>query len=427
MKVAKDLERLLTPVASLKPDPRNARTHDARNLDAITASLEQFGQVKPIIVQRATGIVVCGNGTLEAAKRLGWQKIAAVHQDLTDAEAKALAIADNRTAELAAWDEQVLGTSLRELEQSGELAAEVTGFSREEIDELVSAALEDGSAEEGEPETELVDNLPEKPITQPGDVWEIGPHVLRCADSLADETWAANPIDGAVDMVFTDPPYGIFGSSSGTASDITDDKVMVPMFRALARRCAELVKPFGHVYVCTDFRSWGALTAAARGSLTLKNGITWDKGGGGLGTNYAMCTEWVAFFHRLPFERRTMQAGAQTGIRPVHKPNVWRFNRATGTERLHNAAKPIAMVQGAIEASSEPGEVVLDFFGGSGTTLIAAHLADRLAYLFEIEPGWCDVIVRRAESVGLTCTRRKASTAAAKKTEPKTKKKKKKA
>jgi len=414
--IAKDLAKLATPIDELKPDPRNARTHDKRNLDAIRASLEQFGQVKPIVVQRSSGIVVAGNGTLAAAKAIGWTEIAAVRLELTDAQAQALAIADNRTAELAEWDEGELGRLLREIEESGELAAEVTGFSREEIDNLIAAALDDGKAEE--PEEELVDKLPEKPITQPGDVWRIGDHLLVCGDSLEDATWQNEALPKTVDLVFTDPPYGIYGSSSGVASDITDDKVMVPMFRALVRRCAELVKAFGHVYVCTDFRSWGALAAAARGSLAMKNGITWDKGGGGLGANYAMCTEWIAFFHRLPFAKRTMQAGAQTGIRTVHQPNIWRYTRAVGAERLHNAAKPVALVQFAITNSTDEGETVLDFFGGSGTTLVAAQLAKRRAVLLEIEPGWCDVIVRRAESLGLTCRRDKAAK------QPKTKTKK---
>ena len=420
MNIAKDLERLLVPLSELKPDPKNARTHDTRNVEAIMASLEQFGQVKPIVVRKQTGVVVCGNGTLEAAKRLGWEKLAAVRKDLTEAEAAALAIADNRTAELAAWDEQVLGETLRELEQGGELAAEVTGFSREEIDELVAKALEGDGEDEPDEDEELVDNVPKNPVTQPGDVWRIGEHVLHCADSLAEES--ADRFPAAVDLVFTDPPYGIFGSSSGVASDITDDKVMVPMFRALAARCARVVKPFGHVYVCTDFRSWGALVAAARGSLTLKNGITWDKGGGGLGANYAMTTEWIAFFHRMPFARRTMQQGAQTGIRTVHQPNIWRYSRATGTERLHNAAKPIALVQNAIEASTDEGETVLDFFGGSGTTLVAANLCGRKAVLFEIEPGWCDVIVGRAESLGLKCKREPAAKPAKTKAKRKAKK-----
>lgn len=373
---------------TLTPDPKNARRHSSRNLSAIAASLTEFGQRRPLVVSHS-GVVLAGNGTLEAARSLGWQRIAVTRtpEDWTEDTARAYALADNRTAELAEWNEDILGTQLVALDAKGwDIAA--LGFE----------PVPDVPVTDDEDEPEQVEP-PAEPITKDGDLWVMGDHRLLCGDSF-DEEHRAYLLDGQrVAMVATDPPYAIYGSSTGIGADIADDKMVRPFFESLARVCSGHLETFGHAYFFTDWRSWSALwEGAKRGGLAPKNMLVWDKGGGGMGNNYANCHELVAYYIKAP-KARAMASRQETGQRPVLRPNILRFSRVTGDERQHNAAKPVALMEELIANSSERGDLVLDLFGGSGSTLLAAHNLGRRACLMEMEPKFCDVIVGRWEKL----------------------------
>lgn len=429
----KSLADMLRPLAELVPDPRNARQHDARNLEAIRGSVTAFGQLRPLVVQESTGHVVAGNGTLAVLRDLGWTHAAVVVAPLSDAKARAFAIADNRTAELASWDVAQLQAALIDPALDGLLDA--VGFSAAEIDELIrttdegaaaapaprapaAPAAPSASTSAPEPETERereerledeADNLletvpddeppplPEEPRTKAGDVWRCGDHEVLCADSFGDV--AAKWLGRAkFDAVVTDPPYAIYGSSSGIGSDIADDKMVRPFFAQLARLLAASLKLFAHAYIFTDWRSWACLWEALRPTnVRVRNMLVWSKNGSGLGTNYGMTHEVIAFAAQLP-EAKAM-TGGQKGVRPVLKPNVFVFNRPTGEEREHNAAKPVPLLAQFLANSTDDGALVLDPFGGSGSTMIAAEKTGRRARLVEIEPKWVDVIVARWERV----------------------------
>jgi len=392
--IAEGLRHLATPISQLVPDAANARRHGPKNLDAIKASLTRWGQRAPIVVQRKGNIVRAGNGRLEAAKALGWTHLAAVVVDDDSVEAVAFALADNRTAELAEWDDETLATLLDSMPK--ELAEEV-GFDEDDLAELM-AGLTPEVVEDEVPEP------PAKPVTRAGDLWILGDHRVLCGDSFNTEDVRKLVSEKTVDLIVTDPPYAIYGSSTGVGSDIADDKMVRPFFESLGRTCSSLLPYFGHAYICCDWRSWAAVSHGMKaGGLASKNVIVWDKGDFGLGNMYRQCHEFIGFFSHDPV-RDSHYKAAKTGARQVLEPNVKRMNRTgqsgfEGTnekgERFHNAAKPVDLMAWLIVNSSEKGSVVLDLFGGSGTTMLASEQTGRKARLMEISPAYVDVIVER--------------------------------
>ena len=190
-------------VETLSNDPANVRLHDSKNHDAIKASLQKFGQQKPIVVDR-NGVVVAGNGTLAAAKDLGWKEISIVETDLEGVDATAFAIADNRTAELAAWDDEALAKTLASLQNDFDIDETLTGFDEKEIEELINNAAGLGEVVEDE-----VPEVPKEAITQVGDLWLLGEHRLLCGDST-NEADVERLMDGEkADLCFTSPPYAL--------------------------------------------------------------------------------------------------------------------------------------------------------------------------------------------------------------------------
>jgi DNA modification methylase len=229
-------------------------------------------------------------------------------------------------------------------------------------------------------------------------VWTLGDHKLLVGDSLqADET--KEFLAGLqVAMVATDPPYAIYGSSTGVSVEIADDKMVRPFFEAVMRLAHQVVPVFGHAYVCCDWRSWPALFDAARRSgMTAKNLLVWDKGGSGMGSNYANCYELLGFFAKIPTQG--VMSHRKGGQRTVLRPNIVRIPRARGEDHQHNAAKPVPLMVEVITNSSERGDWVLDPFCGSGTTIVACENTGRRCAAVEIEPKWADVSVLRWQRV----------------------------
>ena len=380
-------------VSTLLLDPSNARQHDARNVESIKASLQRFGQQKPIVVD-GRGVVVAGNGTLVAARSLGWGTVAVVRTDLQGAEATAYAIADNRTAELAAWDEDVLAQTLASLQNDESIDELTTGFTAEEIEQMIGKNEVRVGGEEDEVPAPPVD-----PVTQPGDLILLGDHRLVCGDSM-DDSVVSLVLDGCkAEMAFTDPPYALFGNSTGV-SGVVDDKMVQPFFKSIGCTFVRHLAQFAHAYVCCDWHSamvvHRSLSAAG---LTGKNLCVWAKGDGGIGANYQNCYELVWFFANSPHHTGTL-GKKKTGERTVSGVgNIWRVPRIHGSERFHNAQKPVDLVKTPIKHASKSGDLVLDLFAGSGTTLIACEQLGRKCAVVEMEPACCDVIVQRWENL----------------------------
>ncbi len=399
----RDYPNVHLPVEQLAETPNNPRTHSADQVDAIVDSIKRFGWTNPMLVAReedGTWRLLAGHGRKLAAIKLGMDEVPC--RDLTalnEAERMALVVADNRLAELAGWHEPSLAAIFEELNAS-DLPLESTGYAQEVAEEIMKAARTKPTDSDGQGGQEGEDEWGEitaAPITRPGDLWQLGPHRLFVGDSMKGDDLDILIDDDQVHVIATDPPYAIYGSATGMASDIADDKMVRPFFERVCQIAKERLPWFGHAYIFCDWRSWSAIWTAAQGTTHVepKNLLVWDKGGSGLGSNYSMTYELVGFFHKLP--KQKAMGNRPAGMKLVHKPNVLRHQRPHGQDREHNAAKPVALMRELIENSTGPGDVVLDPFCGSGSTLIAADQTDRVCFTMEIEPTWAEVTLNRFE------------------------------
>lgn len=225
---------------------------------------------------------------------------------------------------------------------------------------------------------------------------DIKSHFVMCGDST-DKANVELLMNGVkADMVFTDPPYALFGNSTGVSEGVADDKMVRPFFRDIMNMCKLTTKLYGHIYMCCDWHSAFAIEAVARDvELRRKNMCIWYKGQGGIGAMYTMSYEIVWFFANSPINKttsRTIKGGKERTINGVS--NVWVVNRETG-EKYHNAIKPIEMIKIPINASSDKNDIVLDLFLGSGSTLIACEQTDRICYGMELDEKYLDVVRKR--------------------------------
>ena len=390
--IIESLRSLAVPINTLKGLPGNPRQGD---VDAVARSLQSFGQRKPIVVRKDDGTIIAGNHTWQAAKKLGWTEIAVAYVGDDDVTAKAYALADNRTAELGSYDEQALLDLIEEVHAVVPEFVRDAGWSDEAVKELV-AKIESEQLPEQIHEDEIP-QPPSVPTTKLGDIWKLGVHRLMCGDST-DEIQVTKLMNSEkADMVFTDPPYALFGNSTGVAG-ITDDNMVRSFFRDIFVNLRKFSKTNAHIYVCCDWHSAFSIQGVAKNvELAAKNLCIWDKGNGGIGGMYQNCYEMIWFFTNSLPQNKT--SGTVQNVRTVNGiPNIWRVNRAT-SDRLHNAQKPVELIDIPLLAGSNQGDKVLDLFGGSGSTLISCEKNKRIALLMELEPKWCDVIIKRWETL----------------------------
>jgi len=387
---------VLWPLARIKPYARNPRLHSEDEVRRLAQFIESVGFLKPIEVDEK-GEVLAGHRRLMAAKLLGIAKAPVLqHRHLDEAQKRAYRVADNRLTLEGEWDPRHLRGEMRFLRSKGwDLKA--LAFSDHEVRRALDSLP--GTSLPGKPELEpeVPDALPQ-PITRDGETWALGEHRLMCADATKAGNLGKLLGKQRAAAVFTDPPYAIYGSSTGIASDITDDKMVRPFFRDIIALCVASCRAFAHVYVCCDWRSYPSWWEVAKGTGVIpKNMIVWDKGGSGLGANYANTHELLFFAWFMPLRRNMSQK--MTGGRQVNDSNIWRVNRVPAARkdggREHNAQKPVDLVRRALENSTNAGDLVLDPFMGSGTTIIAAQDAGRRCYGFEVEARYCDVVVLR--------------------------------
>jgi DNA modification methylase len=405
------------PLAELQRWPRNPKKHDEKGIDE---SLERFGFVNPLVVDETSGKLVAGHGRLEALERRrvsgkepplrvakrGKEWLVPVlrgiaFKDMTEAES--FLLADNKLVENGGWDEEMTATILADLAKG---AGDFKGLGFELPDLEVHINVGDGAGLGAPPEPEVEEEEPEPPpdlviSVKPGDIFQLGDHRIMCGDSTREEDVDRLVASGSgkVHAVVSDPPYAIYGSSTGIGADISDDKMVRPFFEAIFRMAHRLLPEFGCAYLCTDWRSWAAMwEAAKRERMSPKNCIVWDKGGGGLGSNWANAYELTGYFAKLP-PPKSMTSNSKAGQRTVFKANIQRHQRPRGAEREHNAAKPVKLMEQFIDAASDEGMSVLEPFNGSGTTLIACENMKRMCLSMDIEPKWVQVTINRWERV----------------------------
>jgi DNA modification methylase len=383
----------LVKIETLVFDPANARKHGEKNLSAIKSSLQRFGQQKPIVVD-ANGVVRAGNGTLAAAKALGWKEIAIVRSPLSGSEATAYAIADNRTSELAEWDDDVLSQTLAALQIEDEELALASGFDAKEIDALLA------------PDEVKEDEVPEPPvdpITKSGDLWILGDHRLLCGDSTKSEDVDRLMNGEKASLLQTDPPYGIAyvagAKSKGQAishDDIANDELDGEKLQKFLEETIKAVLP--HLIDKCAFYLWHPMltqgtffaAAAAAADILIHRQIIWCKPSLVFGRGDYHWQHELCFY------------GWRKGFRPNfygerNQTTLWHVGRETSKE--HPTAKPVALWEPPFRNHTRTGDIVYEPFSGSGSQLIAAEQLGRKCYGMEISPQYCDVIVKRWENL----------------------------
>ena len=410
---SRTLELTLRPVASLSADPKNARTHSDKQVAQIGASIERFGFTNPLLIDEH-GVVIAGHARLAAATNLGLDVVPViVIGGLSEAERRALALADNKIALNAGWDEKLLATELKFLaDLQIDLDVSITGFDTVEIDGVIASASQDN-----DPPEEVPPPLPGPPVSRVGDIWTLGPHRVICGSALAEPTYAALMGIEQARMAFLDAPYNvpIDGHVSGLGKNHHRDFAMgvgemsaaeftAFLTSALQATAAHIIDG-AIIFSCMDWRHLQEMAAAGQtANLELKNLIVWAKDNGGMGAFYRSAHELIfAFKHGTAKHLNNFGLGG--GGR--YRTNVWSYAGANTFRRdrdadlaLHPTVKPIALVADAIMDVSHRGDIVLDPFGGSGTTLLAAEKTKRVARLIELDPLYVDVIARRWLALG---------------------------
>lgn len=396
------------PIGTLLPYAGNPRSHSKKQVRQIARSIESFGFCNPLLVDEAGG-VIAGHGRLAAARQLGMAAVPAIELvGLNDGQKRALALADNKLAENAAWDLELLTKELQflaELELDFDIT--VTGFATPEIDLLLAGQAEDNWDE--------ADALPEPDLAAPavsrlGDLWQLGEHRLLCGDATEPAAYERLLAGAKAQLVFTDPPYNVPIQGHVTGNARHKEFAMASGEMSAAAFTAFLTKALGHIaahsqdgalsYVCMDWRHMGELMVAGCSvAATLINLCIWAKTNGGMGGLYRSQHELVFVFRH---GRAAHINNVELGRHGRNRSNVWRYPGVNTLEparraalALHPTVKPVALVADAICDASQRGGLVLDPFGGSGTTLIAAAKAGRRGHLIELEPRYVDLIIAR--------------------------------
>jgi DNA modification methylase len=398
------------PISELKLDPTNPRAHSLRQVRQIARSIERFGFVVPVLTD-ARGKVIAGHGRVRAALLLGWSEVPTICLDhLSEAQARAFMIADNRLAENSTWDDRLLAEQLKGLsELELDFSLDVTGFEMGEIDLRIEGLV-------AEPEgDDPADALPEpqsgSPVSRPGDLWLLDRHRVYCASALEEVSYAALMQAEKAAMVFTDPPYNVpiernvsglgaihhrdFAMASGEMDEAQYTAFLTQACALLAHHSVDGALHF----IFTDWRHIGELLAAGRRTYAeLKNVCVWVKNHTGMGAFYRSRHELIFVFK---YGRAPHRNNVLLGKYGRDRTNVWLYpSPRTPSEEgnllaLHPTVKPVRLVADAILDCTARGDVVLDGFLGSGTTVIAAERTGRRCYGLELAPFYVDTIVRR--------------------------------
>lgn len=408
---------------SLRIDPRrtdslslrstNPRTHSKKQVRQIADSIEEFGFTNPVLID-TNGTVIAGHGRLHAARLLGLESVPTIQlEHLSEAQVRAYVIADNKLAENAGWDRDLLALELQGLaEVDVDFSLEVTGFETAEIDLLIGG---EGLSEESDPADASTGLSPDLPtVSRPGDLWQIGAHRLLCADALDETAYARLCGDDRAQVVFVDPPYNvpIGGHVSGLgrvqhaefamASGEMSPAEFTAFLETALRHHATFSRAGALHFVCMDWRHAGELIAAGEAAYAeCKNICVWVKTNAGMGSLYRSQHELVFVFKSGTAPHIN---NVELGRHGRSRSNVWHYAgvNSFGAERdeglgIHPTVKPIRLVADAILDCSRRGDIVLDGFAGSGTTLLAAERTGRVGYGLEIEPRYVDAALRRLE------------------------------
>ena len=401
-------------IGELKPYSGNARTHSPKQIKQIAASIERFGFTNPVLVSD-TCEIIAGHGRVAAAKSLGHSTVPTIMlSHLSEDERRAYVLADNKLALNAGWDREILAIELQALVDLN-FDVEITGFSLAEVD-LAIDELGDGDPEGSDIPEDTVPRVGGPPITNRGDLWLLGRHRLLCGDSQDLACFEKLLEADKADLVFTDPPYNVVidGNVCGLgsvrhrefafASGEMSQSEFTTFLKTTLGNAAATMRDGAIAYICMDWRHTREVLDAGEAVFTeLKNLVVWNKTNGGMGTFYRSKHELIFVFKTGTSEHTNTFGLGETGR---YRTNVWDYAgiSSLGANRadelgMHPTVKPVALIADAIRDCSKRGEIVLDCFGGSGSTLIAAERTGRRARLIEYDEMYCDTVVRRWEQL----------------------------
>jgi DNA modification methylase len=398
------------PVGNLAAFSSNARAHSKHQIRQIAASIEQFGFTNPVLIDNKNTIIA-GHGRVAAAKPLGMEQVPTIRlESLTDDQIRAYVIADNRIAEKTGWDRSILAIELQHLLTIDlNFDVTITGFEVAEVDLILSETRKN----QDEDDVFDVDET-RQAVTQAGDLWQLGKHRVLCGNALETASFKSLMANRRAHLVFADPPYNvpIEGHVSGNGSVHHRDFVMASGEMTEAEFTAFLVTSLSPLarhstsgsihFICMDWRHAGELLVAGKQIYeALVNVCVWVKSNGGTGSFYRSRHELIFVFKNGKGAHRNNVMLGQYGR---NRTNVWEYASASTFSRqgdegnllhAHPTVKPVALVADAILDCSARGEIVLDSFLGSGSTLIAAERVGRVCYGIEIDPRYVDVAIRR--------------------------------
>ena len=400
---------MLVDIGDIEPYAQNAKKHPPWHVKQIKDSIEEFGFMSPIIVSMHNGKyqIIAGHGRYAAAVMMELKQVPVILIDtLTETQIRAYRLADNQISLNTGYDENILRVELQELDKLElEFDLEITGFATGELDVIIGS-----DAPDQDDEADKIPEIEELPVTKTGDLWILGNHRLLCGNALIPANYQTLMNGETADAVFSDPPYNVpvnghvcgngkikhdeFAMACGEMSDEEFEEFLTA-FIALV---IEFSRDGSLHYICMDWRGIYLLLSAAKGQYKeLKNICIWNKSNGGMGSLYRSKHEFIPVFKNGSAPHINNVA---LGVHGRYRSNIWDYrgvNSFDGKEdlKLHPTVKPSALVADAIMDCTHRGGLVLDPFGGSGSTLIAAEMTGRCARLMELEPKYVDVTIRR--------------------------------
>lgn len=385
-------------VDKLIPYARNSRTHNDEQIAQIVASIKEFGFTNPILIG-TDDVIIAGHGRLLAAQRMGLKEVPVIRlPHLTETQRRALVIADNKIAMNAGWDEEMLALEIKELDDM-DFNLNLLGFSEDELKEI-EAFGEPTSEEKTDDDT--VPDTPEEPITKHGDIWILGDHRLLCGDTTMFDDVKKVMQNEMATMIFTDPPYNVnygatmkdalrYHAGSNHNRTIMNDNLGDGFQQFLTDSISNLLMHCeGAAYICMSSSELHTLfTAFKDAGGKWSDFIIWAKNMFTLGRS-----DYQRQYEPILYGWNASKPHYWCGDR--NQGDVWEYNKPVRND-LHPTMKPVELVERAIINSSKPRDIVLDGFGGSGSTLIACEKNNRRARLIELDPKYCDVIIKRWE------------------------------
>jgi len=389
--------------SQLKPYKNNPRTHSNKQINQIVNSIKEFGFTNPILVDGDNNIIA-GHGRVSAAKKLGMNNIPIIQlEHLSEVQKRAYIIADNKLAENAGWDMELLQTELEyisELDMDFDLT--LTGFETTELDLMFSN-------NDVNPQDDVIPEASSNAVSKIGDIWQLWQHRIICADATDPNSYKLLLEGKKADMIFTDPPYNvpIDGHVCGNGKVKHEDFKMVSGEMSEGEFTNFLAKVFSNLcdysrdgslhYICMDWRHMQEVLSAGKEYSELNNLCVWNKTNGGMGSFYRSKHELVFVYKNGKSQHLN---NIELGSNGRYRTNVWDYAGVNTFQnndnlKMHPTVKPVAMIQDAILDCTKVNALILDVFGGSGSTLIAAENSDRVANIIELDPKYVDVMIRR--------------------------------